>query len=64
MSAAQAATALAASVETQEEGSGPENGVQRCVRKPSSTWSSCKCPDCVVRNARLNKLRRALHADP
>lgn len=58
MSAAGAATALAAGVEPREDVLGPENGAQRCVRKPGSTWTACRCPDCRVRRCREHKLYR------
>jgi len=58
VSAAQAATALAVGVESHEEVAGPENGAQRCVRKPGSTWTACRCSECHVRRCRESKLYR------
>lgn len=30
---------------------------QRCIRRDSTTWTTCSCPPCVVVRARMNKIQ-------
>ncbi|ABS03237.1 hypothetical protein [Kineococcus radiotolerans] len=58
MTAPHAPAALAADAETSDTAPAPENDAQRCIRRPGSTWSRCKCADCRAHDARLTKLNR------